>query len=647
MGKIQCVSYPKHGFTRDYIEKSLKNADTPLEKKIHDEYFTLKNKWKETGLDFYREKLDNLVRWYKTLHGDEMLDFRDFRSNTGLNYLPSSKNNEAYNQFYPNNNDFNKSINQNSNEIEINFKKVNTVTPLNRNINHLSHLNNTHTISSIEQERENISFSSLSQSEGNNEINLKPEFLYENKLRQVSDKNKNWFREKVLKGPPESLRWLCWLICADLPRERSKQFFLQVYNAKSDDQADSQIKKDLNRTLAEITLIENNNILKSSEVHQNNLNESSNKSNKSLSFSEDPVQNYLYRILRAFSNVDKEVSYCQGMNFIAGFLLLVSDFNETEALYLFIALFSNTFSNFYGIRGFFSENFPLLNAYTYAFNHFFQRKMPALKNHFFNLEIPDEVWILKWIQTLYTISLPLEASMRLYDCLLSQGLHFIISFSIAFVKSFENDLIKLQDSFDVIDYFKSVFQGKNKSWHRQLHIEEIISYAIKLDITSHCVSNLIHEYEHKFNISLDKLNKKYDLTLKNNFILNNPINVLNVLNVKASSSSNEVEVGVNASTANTGNIHMNMNMNTNSDLISNKNLLDSLNTLKVNSENNNFTVQLNEEEEDICNLSDEKESVNLNEEIGLNSQISKKIGNYHMITRFINKEDKIEAHKKK
>jgi hypothetical protein len=633
MGKIQCVAYPKHGFTRDYIERSLKNADTPLEKKIHDEYFTLKNKWKETGIDFYREKLDNLVRWYKTIHGDDMLDRR---SSTGLNYVPSSTKTVPINQCYTDyNNDFNKSINQNSNrsnEIEINFKRVQTLTPLNQNLN----INNPQSISSIEQERENISFTSLSQSASNNELNVKAEYLYENKLRQVCDKNKSWFHEKVLKGPPESLRWLCWVICADIPRERSKQLFLELYNAKSDDQADSQIKKDLNRTLAEITLNENNNILKSSEIHQNNLSESS---NKSLSFSEDPVQNYLYRLLRAFSNADKEVSYCQGMNFIAGFLLLVSDFNETEALYLFMALFSNTFNNLYGIRGFFSENFPLLNAYTYAFNHFFQRKMPTLKNHFLNLEIPDEVWILKWIQTLYTISLPLDASMRLYDCLFSQGLHFIISFSIAFVKSFENDLIKLGDSFDVIDYFKSVFQGKNgkgKNWHRQLYIEEIISYAMKLDITSHCVNNLIHEYEHKFNVDLEKLNKKYDLTLKNNFMIKNHYSSASA----KACSSNEVEICGNASTAITGNIQM-----MNNDYFLQKNLMDSLNTLKVNSES--LIAPLNEEDEDQCNLSDEKESVNLNEELGLNSQISKKLGNYHMITRFIDKNNKIDEPDKK
>ena len=79
------------------------------------------------------------------------------------------------------------------------------------------------------------------------------------------------------------------------------------------------------------------------------------KENKDI---DDFNQCQLYRLLRAFSNNDKEVSYCQGMNFIAGFVLIASDFNQVESFYMLQALFSETFNNSFGIRGFFSENFP-------------------------------------------------------------------------------------------------------------------------------------------------------------------------------------------------------------------------------------------------------------------------------------------------
>ena len=98
----------------------------------------------------------------------------------------------------------------------------------------------------------------------------------------------------------------------------------------------------------------------------------------------------LFNVLRAYAICDKEVSYCQGMNFIAAFLLIVSDFNEVDTLHMMIFLFMFNKSNL-GIRGFFMDNFPLLNLYTYQFNHLFEIHFPLLKKHFNKLEIPNEI----------------------------------------------------------------------------------------------------------------------------------------------------------------------------------------------------------------------------------------------------------------
>ena len=51
----------------------------------------------------------------------------------------------------------------------------------------------------------------------------------------------------------------------------------------------------------------------------------------------------LYNVLKAFWNIDEEIGYCQGMNYITGFLLLISDFDERSAFYLLISIFSQTF----------------------------------------------------------------------------------------------------------------------------------------------------------------------------------------------------------------------------------------------------------------------------------------------------------------
>ena len=169
--------------------------------------------------------------------------------------------------------------------------------------------------------------------------------------------------------------------------------------------------------------------------------------------------------------------------------------------------------------------------------------MPDLKEHFERLEIPDEVWISKWIQTLYTICLPIDATMRLWDCMMSHGLEFLISFSVALVKQFESELLKMADSFDVIEFFKNIFTGNNpntfdanpesnlnKSNQKNnnlnslptkenntnpqfINLEEILNNAKNLKINKQTVNLIKKEYETKFHVDLSYLYKKYDMSI--------------------------------------------------------------------------------------------------------------------------------------
>merc|ERR1719188_2545062 len=76
----------------------------------------------------------------------------------------------------------------------------------------------------------------------------------------------------------------------------------------------------------------------------------------------------LLRILNGFANFDPVVGYCQGMNFLAGLLLLVAqngDFRESpklereeEAFWMLICLMSD-----FGLSGFYRRHFPLLRRY--------------------------------------------------------------------------------------------------------------------------------------------------------------------------------------------------------------------------------------------------------------------------------------------
>jgi hypothetical protein len=464
MGKVQCVSIKHKTDTWMVLEKYLSNINTPLEKKIHDEYYNLKSKKIDSDLTHIPvpKRMHRFIKWYKMSTGNQdvilMRNLTDKLPRTPVKTRSSYRNTYSPMQ----------SLGNSDEGLSIAFGQHSEIKGAHRRSALYT------SIDFDSGEKQSISMNSNISS---NQI--------ERNLRQYYLTHRYKFSQRVSKAPPESYRWVSWLICSNVPEDRSEDLFNHYLKEPIEDNIDIQIKKDLNRTL--------------SEIYDMNPQDS---------------QNSLYRLLRTFSSIDKTVSYCQGMNFIAGFLLLLSDFNEVDCFYMLLNLFSETFTENFGIRGFFTEDFPLLKAYLYAFDFFFAKKFPTLHKHFKNLEIPDEVWIAKWFQTLYTICLPLNILVRFWDCLFSSGLEFLISFSLGLVQQLEKDLLKLEDAFDVIDFFKKMgpfFTTTTSKIH--LNIEEVIQNAKRLNITRSNIYELIKEYEYKNSMSLAFLHIKYDMNI--------------------------------------------------------------------------------------------------------------------------------------
>jgi hypothetical protein len=70
-------------------------------------------------------------------------------------------------------------------------------------------------------------------------------------------------------------------------------------------------------------------------------------------------------ILQSFSIYNEKVGYCQSMNFLVGFILLMNGGNEKEAFWFFACLTKTTKlgsdeRKIEGLRGFYKKNFPLL-----------------------------------------------------------------------------------------------------------------------------------------------------------------------------------------------------------------------------------------------------------------------------------------------
>lgn len=328
--------------------------------------------------------------------------------------------------------------------------------------------------------------------------------------------NRSKFQERVTKGPPSSYRWISWIIASDIPEERNENLYNINFLSYVPDPVDIQIKKDLNRTIPE-TFVSN---LSQAEIAHKEF--------------------ILYKLLKSFAANDPEVAYCQGMNYIANFLLINSDYNEVDTFYLLLSLFSETFNSNLGIRGFYTQGFGLLNYYVQLFHHCLAERSPRLSNHLLNVvKLEDFLWINKWFMTLFTTSFPFEVVSRIWDCLIANGLDFLVKFTLSYLNEIEIKLLKMDDMLEVIDFFKSLSPYDNSdlvqdlfpatlSTDNQLNLspavsnssiripfklnfEAIILNALKINIPDPLITNFKKSYEKSNNLNLKGLHLKYDL----------------------------------------------------------------------------------------------------------------------------------------
>ncbi|PFH34499.1 TBC domain-containing protein [Besnoitia besnoiti] len=162
------------------------------------------------------------------------------------------------------------------------------------------------------------------------------------------------------------------------------------------------------------------------------------------------AQALLCRTLNAFANIHPEVGYCQGMNFIAGLLLLVSSFEEFDAFCVFRALMQR-----YRLKGFFQEKFPLLRKYMKVFDTLAAQQLPELRQHFLDEGVLPAVYLHQWFLTLFVTSLPLRSVCVLWDFLLGEGLHGLLELAVALLKVLTRFIIHLRFE-EVIKFLKSL-----------------------------------------------------------------------------------------------------------------------------------------------------------------------------------------------
>lgn len=278
--------------------------------------------------------------------------------------------------------------------------------------------------------------------------------------------NPEKFKKLVANGPPAEYRWEAWKTLMGVEQVCDSNAYQALLNeaSKLDEETHPvmrQIEADVTRTFSWHPYFDNR------------INEVGIKR--------------LRRCLRAFAMYNKEIGYTQSMNYVMGFILLVSGGNEEEAFWVFVELTKGNEHFAPGIEQFYTDGFPLYHQFVDHFDSIFEEKLPTLRSHFEEIDFCGPVWLQKWFITLFLYSFPLALCARIWDNILVEGPVFMFKTIISVISGLQKKLIK--GDFDTVNKLLSEMNtGDRKVTIKHKNdilpgIEEVVSKAQKIQIT--------------------------------------------------------------------------------------------------------------------------------------------------------------------
>ncbi|KAH7307647.1 hypothetical protein KP509_22G070600 [Ceratopteris richardii] len=143
----------------------------------------------------------------------------------------------------------------------------------------------------------------------------------------------------------------------------------------------------------------------------------------------------LRRVLVAYSFRDSQVGYCQGMNYVAGLLLLVMK-NEEAAFWMLAVLLENIL-----VKDCYNDDLTGCHVEQRVFKDLLKKHCPRLVMHLENIGFDISLVITEWFLGLFSKSLPTETVMRIWDILFNEGARVLFRIALAIFKIQEDVLL--------------------------------------------------------------------------------------------------------------------------------------------------------------------------------------------------------------
>ncbi|KAE8298989.1 TBC1 domain family member 4 Akt substrate of 160 kDa [Larimichthys crocea] len=196
----------------------------------------------------------------------------------------------------------------------------------------------------------------------------------------------------------------------------------------------------------------------------------------------------LYNLLKAYSLLDTEVGYCQGISFVAGVLLL--HMSEEQAFDMLKYLMYDL-----GIRQQYRPDMVSLQIQMYQLSRLLHDYHRELYNHLEEHEICPSLYAAPWFLTLFASQFPLSFVSRIFDFVFVQGTGVIFKVALCLLSSHEGEIVECDSFESIVDYLKTTLPALT---HTQM--EETIAKVMEMDI-----SKQLHAYEVEYHVLQDEM----------------------------------------------------------------------------------------------------------------------------------------------
>ncbi|XP_037385496.1 TBC1 domain family member 1 isoform X3 [Talpa occidentalis] len=196
----------------------------------------------------------------------------------------------------------------------------------------------------------------------------------------------------------------------------------------------------------------------------------------------------LYNILKAYSLLDQEVGYCQGLSFVAGILLL--HMGEEEAFHMLKFLMFDM-----GLRKQYRPDMIILQIQMYQLSRLLHDYHRDLYNHLEEHEIGPSLYAAPWFLTVFASQFPLGFVARVFDMIFLQGSEVIFKVALSLLGSHKPLILQHENLETIVDFIKSTLPNLGL-----VQMEKTISQVFEMDI-----SKQLQAYEVEYHVLQEEL----------------------------------------------------------------------------------------------------------------------------------------------